>query len=176
MPSQFEVHRAKDCAIFKFPLGISAEADEIIKVAAIEANTIYFIVSLQLFRLHNTSNQWIVAEFRAAGGSSFLPSWHQWHLAEDVRLRRLSEDAPTWFGSTIDAGRPLQEVSHEQPLRSCVGWVLRSFGSPHHVGIGSSKRGNPEDRTRVHSQGEDRRPGVGREQRDDHHAAAGWFF
>jgi hypothetical protein len=31
-------------------LGISAEADEIIKVAAIEANTIYFIVSLQLFR------------------------------------------------------------------------------------------------------------------------------
>src|ERR1700726_3548827 len=49
MPSQFEVHRAKDCAIFKFPLGISAEADEIIKVAAIEANTIYFIVSLQLF-------------------------------------------------------------------------------------------------------------------------------
>src|ERR1700722_264876 len=54
MPSQFEVHRAKDCAIFKFPLGISAEADEIIKVAAIEANTIYFIVSLQLFRPHNT--------------------------------------------------------------------------------------------------------------------------
>jgi len=35
---------------------ISAEADEIIKVAAIEANTIYFIVSLQLFRPHNTSN------------------------------------------------------------------------------------------------------------------------
>src|ERR1700721_1396467 len=53
---------------------------------------------------------------------------------------------------------------------------LRSFGSPHHVGIGSSKRGNPEDRTRVHSQGEDRRPGVGREQRDDHHTATGWFF
>ena len=52
MRSQFEVHRAKDCAIFKFPLGISAEADEIIKVAAIEANTIYFIVSLQLFRPH----------------------------------------------------------------------------------------------------------------------------
>jgi hypothetical protein len=35
MRSQFEVHRAKDCAIFKFPLGISAEADEIIKVAAV---------------------------------------------------------------------------------------------------------------------------------------------
>ena len=50
MPSQFEVHRAKDCAIFKLPCGIPAEADEIIKVAAIEANTIYFIVSLQLFR------------------------------------------------------------------------------------------------------------------------------
>ena len=56
MPSQFEVHRAKDCAIFKLPLGISAEADEIIKVAAIEANT-YFIVSLQLFRPQNTSNR-----------------------------------------------------------------------------------------------------------------------
>ena len=44
------------------------------------------------------------------------------------------------------------------------------------VGIGSSKRGNPEDRTRVHRQGEDRGSGVGREQCDDHHGAAGWIF
>jgi len=42
----------KDCAIFEFPLGIPAEADAIIKVAATEADTIYFIVSLQLFRPH----------------------------------------------------------------------------------------------------------------------------
>jgi hypothetical protein len=40
----------------------------------------------------------------AWGGSSFLPSWHRRHLAEDVCLRCLSEDAPTWFWCTIDAG------------------------------------------------------------------------
>src|SRR3977135_4233127 len=52
------------------------------------------------------------------GGSSFLQSWHRRNLAEDVRLRCLSENAPTWFWCRIDAGRPLQAVSHEQPLLS----------------------------------------------------------
>jgi hypothetical protein len=36
--------------------------------------------------------------------------------------------------------------------------------------------GSTEDRTRIHRQGEDRRSGIGREQRDDHHATARWIF
>ena len=85
--------------LFKFPLGISAEADEIIKVAAIEANTMYFIVSLQLFRPQSsasrnhaslsrglvalawTRHSWAIFRNRSA----FCPAW-------SINLRRRTDE------------------------------------------------------------------------------------
>jgi hypothetical protein len=120
MRSQFEVHRAKDCAIFKFPLRISAEADEIIKVAAIEANTINFIVSLQLFRPHNTSNPRVPGKFKKR-----LEAQRRWTLLTLLGVetgqypRHPKETAPA-------PGRATEAADS--------GWTTRGGGPPSGIG------------------------------------------